>query len=258
MDVVEVDGVGGCAVDDGSRRRGDPASESEDGALRPAAVELGELGEPVQARRDPGGRKDDAQSVQHAQLRRPHCGRRQVVEGDRGRVAGKDLGRVLATLIGDIFELCVEIGQQELLVQRRRPVRPTAIVGHCGLPVIVRPDTMRCQRLVSAIIDHVCLADKAFHMLCDSARCASGCRWPSCDSGRRRRHRRAAALSCHPKPEMVGGAGDGAAWGDLLDGKHHSTAGCTPGVGVDGAHYKKSPSRPTPAGFGSVVIAVSS
>src|SRR4029077_4861402 len=26
-------------------------------------------------------------------------------------------------------------------------------------------------------------------------------------------------------------------WGDLLDGKHHSTVGCTPGVGVDRAHH---------------------
>jgi hypothetical protein len=102
---------------------------------------------------------------------------------------------------------------------------------------------MRRRRLVSAIVDHVCLADKAFHVLRDSSRCASGCRWPSCDSGRRRR---AAALSCHPKPEMVGGTCDGAAWGDLLDSKHHSTVGCTPGVGVDGAHYKRSPSRLTP------------
>jgi hypothetical protein len=33
------------------------------------------------------------------------------------------------------------------------------------------------------------------------------------------------ALSCHPKPEMVGGASDVAACGDLLGG-NHSTVGC--------------------------------
>jgi hypothetical protein len=44
--------------------------------------------------------------------------------------------------------------------------------------------------------------------------------------------------------EMVGGACDVAACGDLFGDNHHPTVGYAPGVDVDGALYTLSPSWP--------------